>query len=357
MMITTGGRAVEPVPALLEGRPRLVLETGTAKAAFDLAGGGLVLFELASGSMNPFTWNYPEPDDMEPRSMGQFICFDRLGRSSPQEIANGMPNHGEAATVNWRVIRNPGPDRGGMTASLGCSLPIAGLSFERTVSLSGRGPVLRFNDTAVNDNPLGSLYNLVQHSAVAPPFLDTACIVDTNGSRGFATANPFPRLEEPEIRWPFAVYESRLVDLRHHPDGPFPGVVNFIFPDDAAYGWVTVASPTAGVLLGYIWNTADYPWVRVWRNVRDGRPLAVGPEFGTTPLPMPFGQILEKGPIWGRDTIRYLDAGERETRSFTVFLAPIPSTFTGVDDVVMGEGCITVIGREGASAGDIVIEF
>ena len=47
---------------------------------------------------------------------------------------------------------------------------------------------------------------------------------------------------------------------------------------------MTACNPGKGLLIGYIWDVADYPWIRHWRHIEDGKPLARGLEFGTTPL-------------------------------------------------------------------------
>ena len=64
---------------------------------------------------------------------------------------------------------------------------------------------------------------------------------------------------------------------------------------------------------------------------------------------MPFGEILEKGPIWGRDIIRHLDSGAGETRTFMMFLAEIPDEFAGVETVTADSRGITVMEHEGGT--------
>jgi hypothetical protein len=345
-MLAVHGADAANDPRLAE-RSNLTVESRAARIVIDLGGGGIVEFELSGGSVNPFTWNYPDDGSTTPQSMGHFICCDRLGRSTPTEVANGMTGHGEAPYVMWKIVGAPTRTPGGVTASLTCTLPMAGITIDRTIVLSDVSPLLTVTDTVTNINPLGKLYNIVQHPSVAPPFLDKDCIVDSNADKGFYTGNPVKTVEEPTMYWPHVVHDGNLVDLRRHPTGTFPGVVNFIFPDDVTHGWITLSSPASGMLLGYRWNVADYPWVRVWRHVIDGEPVAVGPEFGTTPLPRPFGELIDKGPIWGRDIICYLDTGAGETRTFTMFLAEIPDGYTGVETITADSEGITVSEREG----------
>ena len=88
----------------LERRDLIRLESNNTKVVMDLGGGSIVDFSFIDQELNPFTWNYPEKGDLKPRNMGHFICFDRLGRPSPQEIKNGMPFHGEAAHIEWQML-------------------------------------------------------------------------------------------------------------------------------------------------------------------------------------------------------------------------------------------------------------
>ena len=96
---------------------------------------------------------------------------------------------------------------------------------------------------------------------------------------------------------------------------------------------MTAASPSKGLLVGYVWKTAEYPWLSIWRNSVNGKPLARGLEFGTTGLHQPYGVLVEKGRIFGRKLFDHLDAGESKTRSFTGFLAAIGRDFQGVQKV------------------------
>ncbi|MBT4485207.1 MAG: hypothetical protein HOC71_16195, partial [Candidatus Latescibacteria bacterium] len=83
-------------------RKTIVVENERVKAVFDLGGGALADFHFKDQGLNPLSWNHPEPGDMKAQKMGHFICFDRLARSSKQEIANGMPGHGEAQQIFWK---------------------------------------------------------------------------------------------------------------------------------------------------------------------------------------------------------------------------------------------------------------
>ncbi len=327
----------------------------TALVGVDLAGGSIVDFQLVEHGLNPLTWNYPEKGELEPRSMGHFICFDRLGHPSPQERKNGMPFHGEASHVVWRILSPPVKKDGTITAEMSCELPLGGMSVKRTMSLYENSPVLVVREEITNINKLGRIYNIVQHPSIAPPFLDESVLVDSNASKGFWVGNPMPCPEEPVVYWPSIIYKEKLVDLRRLVDNHDPGVVSFITAVGEEYGWITACNPGKGLLIGYIWKISDYPWIRIWRNVRNGKPFACGLEFGTTPLPLPFSDIITRGAIFDRSVYEYLDSEQSIVKSYVAFLSEIPLNYKGVRDIHYNNGEITIKEHGGNEAIDIIV--
>ena len=144
--------------------------------------------------------------------------------------------------------------------------------------------------------------------------------------------------------WPQALQEGRAVNMRMLTNDPMPNVVSYVV--DEPLGWATASSPTHNLVLGYIWQTKEYPWFNAWRHVDDNkRPLARGLEFGTTGLHQPFGVLIEKGTIFGRKLVTYLDAGQSTTRSYIAFLAKTPANWQGVQNITYKDGVITLTER------------
>jgi hypothetical protein len=187
---------------------------------------------------------------------------------------------------------------------------------------------------------------MVQHPTIGPPFLDEDTLVDSNARKGLMQDSPLPRPEEPAVYWPQALLDGQPVNLRHLRDNPNPNVVSYAI--DEQYGWTTACNPRLGLLVGYLWKTSDYPWLSMWRDVKDGRPAARGLEFGTTGLHQPFRVLLDKGKIFGRDLFAYLDAGEKATRPYAIFLFRVPKDYQGVGRLAYEGGAITLHERDGA---------
>jgi hypothetical protein len=289
-------------------RPSMRLSNTSASVTFDLLGGGLVDFRIpAVQSINPFTWE-SQGGPMEARPRGHFLCMDRWGQPSEAERANGMPFHGEASRVEWKQAGN-----GRMEATL----PMAGLSIERTASLDGA--VLTVRERVTNRNKLGRMFNIVQHPTIAPPFLDEETFVDGNGGLGFAQS-------EPNAVWPGGIRDFRTLK-----QDPNPNVASFAIYQEL--GWVTAVSPKHKLMLGYLWDSKHYPWLNLWRHVENGKPAARGLEFGTTGLHQPFPELARRGKMHEKPLYAYIDAGETQERGYRLFLRSAPATAKGVSSV------------------------
>ncbi len=327
------------VAIMSQERPQAVLTNPTAEAIFDLGGGSFVSFRLKKPDVNPLRWLGPDDEKLANRPMAHFLCLDRWGAPSEAEIANGMPFHGEAARVPWKLANSTSTE-----AVMSASLPMAGLDVSRKIRLASDAALITVDETVTNRNKLGKLYNMVQHPTIGPPFLDETTVVDANARRGFMQSSPLPNPEEPSVYWPQALKDGAPVDLRHLHNDPMPNVVSYVI--DEPLGWVTASSPKKGLLIGYLWKTAEYPWFNAWRHVdSQGHPLARGLEFGTTGLHQPFPILVRKGSIFGRPIMTHLDAGENTTRSWASFLLPIPQDWRGVDKVSLESEKVIVTER------------
>lgn len=337
------------------GRPAVVLGNEKAQLVVDLAGGALADFHLKALDLNPFNWGTPGPNDKSIRGFGHFLCLDRWGPASAAEEKRGMPYHGEASNVEWKVEDPSAVQDGTSQAQISARLPLAGLAVRRTISLSGKSAVALVQEEITNENALGRIYNMVQHPTIAPPFLDETTVVDCNGRQGFAQGGSLPDPEQPSCYWPKALNrDGNTVNLRMLSDDPNPNVVSYAI--DESYGWVTAATARKGLLVGYIWKTSDYPWVSLWRDVHDGKPAARGLEFGTTGLHQPYPILVQKGRIWGRPLFEHLDSSQTVRKRFTMFLLEIPSNFAGVETVTIDGPNLKVRERREPQPRELVLE-
>jgi len=340
----------------LKGRNLVKLENSNAMVVVDLGGGSIVDFHFKEGELNPLTWNYPDEGDINPRTMGHFICLDRWGAASKAESAKGMPFHGEASTVNWQILQEPVRKNGTVYSEMSCELPVAGLKLKRSLILDEKEAVLTVTEAITNIDKLGRIFNVVQHATFGPPFLDESVVFDTKVKKGFAQGGEMPYPEEPVFYWPKAVFRGSLFDFRSlSTDNAGPSVISFILDNDAEYGWATAGNASEGLMIGYIWKTAEYPWLNMWRNVSNGIPAAFAFEFGTTGLHQPYNVLVEKEKIFNYKLYEYIDADETIVKSYTAFLTSIPEDYKGVADIQFRDGIIVLKEHGGDVSRDIIV--
>ena len=341
----------------------VTLRSKDVELAWAPAGGALVRFQFRDDETNPLNWE-AAPDlvrrqEDTPVLRGHFLCLDRWGAPSAAEQAHGMPFHGEAPQVVWKVEKSPSSSTGRISAEMSCVLPIAGMRVARQILLDATGSVAHVTERVTNTNKLGRVYNMVQHPSIAPPFLNDETLVDTNAQQGFVQDEPVPASRNSAGRWPKLKIQGGDVDLRRfrseQTDASQHDVSSFVFADPEAFGWVAATSPRHKLLLAYVWKTVDYPWLNIWRYRLGGKLAARGLEFGTTGYHQPFPILVRQGPILDRPTYEHLDADEAVSKSYLCFLARVPADFEGVGDLRFEGGAIRL--RENRDVNPRIIEL
>ncbi len=307
------------------------LENSKVLLMVNLNGGSYFDFHFKDLPLNPINFHAKDPD--QPDAMGHLLCFDRWGPPTDAEKANGFLHHGEANSQVWKTLTEPQIKDGLTVCSMMCSLPMGGLQLTRKIELAEDEPVFFVTEGIKNLNKYGRMFNIVQHVTIAPPFLDKSTLIDNNAEKGFENKeNGSMNQEEPVLKWPEANNNGEKVSLRSF-QNEWPRVSSFVYNQNDKYGWVTACNPVKKLMLGYLWETKDYPWINFWRSMGNGVPLAFGMEFGTTGLHEPFPVVAKKGKIFDRNIYAFIDANEVISKSFAAFLAKIPEDYKGVDSI------------------------
>ncbi|RPI81033.1 MAG: hypothetical protein EHM42_05860 [Planctomycetaceae bacterium] len=346
---------------LVAAEELVTLQGAQAELLCAPAGGAIVAFRLKGQTLNPLNWEVPadiaqsQPKSTAPR--GHFLCLDRWGAPSEAELKNGMPFHGEAPYATWTVEQPPRESAGALSAEMSCLLPLAGLRVDRRLELDADGTVFRVTERVTNTARLGRVYNMVQHPTIAPPFLSADTVIDTNAREGLSQDEPPPTSRAGSPTWPQIKLRGAVRDLRRLETGTereaVSDVTSFVFADGDEWGWVTASHPRQKLLIGYVWKTADYPWLNIWRYRQGDKRLARGLEFGTTGYHQPFPVLVRTGRLLDRATYEFLDANETATRSFLCFLAAIPEDYQGVANLKFEQGEIRLLERRDAGPREI----
>ena len=330
-------KAIPVLCAALLGGGTVLAETAAlsnrvATLEVNLQGGGIVRFERHDIPLNPFSWR----SRWNPGCEGFFLCFDRLGKPSEEDGKRGIPLHGEAHAQRWEVV-----SQSRSVLRVRCELPVAKMSVEREYRLFPGSSVCKITDTFRNNNDFAKPYNILLHPSLGPPFLVPGILVDCNAATGFPRLKGATNYPGETVKWPLFKGE----DLRHLERGE-GGVVNFCVEPYAEYGWATITNPKKKLLVGYLWEPKDYPWIRLWREWDAQKPRALAVEFGTTPLGIPLEEVAKVGDILGQPTLRTLPPGGEVTHSFYLFLADIPADYKGTKKASCEPGMLILKERD-----------
>ncbi len=318
------------------------LENNTAALTIDPFGGSITDFRLKHIDINPLCFAFtkqqmPLNNRKGAPYQGHFLCLGRWGEPSVGEIKASIPNHGHFANMPWTVV-DAGPSKLNMNATS----QLEGLHIDRTIELDDNHAVYSVKEVVQNINPLGRMFNMVQHPTLAAPFLNETTVVNCNATVGF-DQSLYQDIANNVLQWPYAKDSSKnTIDLTN-PHPPYNAVFSFIVDKESDYGWITAYSPKHNLLLGYIWKRTDYPWIHLWQHYNQGTIQYRGIEFGTAGIHQPFNQIINTATtVFGEKTFSYIDAGETITKNYYSFLHPTESTFEGVKAATIEDGNIVL---------------
>lgn len=323
---------------------KIKLQNKTSVLEVDLHGGAITDFHLKENPVNPLSFRFSKeqmPDNNKAGAVyqGHFLCAGRWGEPSPGEIAAGIPNHGEPANIDWNVVET---NERNVTMQTVASLE--GLHITRNITINDATALFHVIETITNINHLGRLYNVVQHPTIAAPFLNETTIIKCNASIGF-DYNHVNKPEESKQNWQNVVDTNSKSFNLQNPQQEYNSVFSFIVNSNDEYGWITSYSPLHQLVLGYVWQRKDYPWINLWQYFENGVIKYRGLEFGTTGLHLPFKTIIENNTlkVLNESTIAYIDAGESVTKDYICFLIPVEKNFKGIERIEVTDEIITTI--------------
>lgn len=293
------------------------------------------VFDKRAG-MNPLwipPWPSIEPSTFDPRIhsvygtgvdakllagiMGHNVCLDIFGGSSADEEAAGITVHGEASVARYEI------DASASALQMRARLPVAEILFERRIELADRTVHIReaVESLAGTDRPIG----WTQHVTLGPPFLQkgaTEFRASTMRSKVYeSTFGPADYLRPGAVfDWPDAPRaDGSVADLRRLTDAVASSAYSAHLMDPARDRAFFVAfAPDAKLAFGYVWKTADFPWMGIWEENHsrpgppwNGRALTRGMEFGVSPFPETRRQMVDRGTLFDTRTYRWLAAKGR----------------------------------------------
>jgi len=321
----------------------IVLHNDSVTLSISRFGGAIVGFCFNNQQSNPLDWKVlpsemPENNRKGAPFQGQFLCVGRWGAPTSGEMAAGIPHNGEPSNRWWEKdsLLLPG------ILKMSVNAPLEQWKVNRRVKLYRNRACFDVEETFTNLLNSGRFTAIVQHATMGGAFLDENTIISCNASAGFNQSLIHQSLTKYEYLWPdgFADSLKNRIDLRS--SNLQNGYVTTHIIDEKT-GWATAASTSKKLLIGYVWETADYPWIHIWNGPKNGKLWAKGIEFGTTGLGDTFSPEKRAATtFYDRSNNLFVDAKSAVTKRYTCFLIRIPEDFVKTTSIVSSKLLIKV---------------
>lgn len=326
----------------VHGRPAWVLENGAIRIAVLKGGGHIAEVRQTTGDarrdVNPMRVpHYPTIDPQtyddarhneiygdDPHRwlssgyMGHLLCFPAYGPpSSPEEIAAGLGNHGEAPIVEWRKIGG-GVEGDKVVLRYAADLPKTQYRVERTITLPKGAPWVRIEESVENKALFDRPVQWMQHATFGPPFIEPGkSVLRISAVKGHRGGD---------------IPSSESVTERIMPATKPGGAYTALLMDPSRkYQFFTMSHPDYPVTIGYVFPTDAHPWAADWQeNGRakhkpwNGKVIARGIEFGSSPYAEGLKKAVERGSLFGVPAYRWIGAKQILRTEFMIFLSEKP---------------------------------
>lgn len=330
------------------GQPALVLSNDKLELKVLPFGGAmasLVLKEDASKT-NPM-WDAFQADIEAGKpirqggSVGHFVCVDGFGPVSRKESAAGLPGHGEAHTLPW-VTRESSKQGRVARLTQAVQLPRVHELLSRTIEMVDGENVIyvrsKLESLLAFDRPIC----WAEHATIGSPFLERrVTVVDMSNNRALTrphnkTSRPLKHrlTSEEEFEWPMApTLKGGKVDLRAAPNPSDSLDHTGHLMTSREHAFVTALHPEKRLLLGYVFKTAESPWLQTWEHYPAEGMMARGLEFGTQAFDLSRRTVVTAGKLFDELLYRWLPAKETVETTFLMFWTRTPEGFAGVSDI------------------------
>lgn len=323
---------------MLHGRPAWVLQNGSMRVAVLKGGGHIAEVRQITGDarrdVNPM--RVPHYATIDPQTyedardnpiygddphrwlssgyMGHLLCFPAYGPpSSPEEIKAGLGNHGEAPIVEWRKTGG-GVEGNSVVLRYAADLVKTQYRVQRTVTLPKDEMWVKIEESVENLQGFDRPVQWMQHATFGPPFIEPGKsmlrISAAKGHRG----GELPSTEN---------VRERLMPA----DKPGGGYTALLMDASRTHQFFTMSHPDYPVTIGYIFPTDMNPWAADWQeNQRakqkpwNGKVIARGIEFGSSPYAEGVRKAVERGSLFGVPAFRWIGARQTLRTEFVIFL-------------------------------------
>jgi hypothetical protein len=288
-------------------------------------------------------------------SRGHFICVDGFGPVSAEERAAGLPMHGEAQALSWKLESYQ--KQGGIAgAAFSVRLPLAQEILTRRYRVFDGENIVRVDSELENLLSFDRPVFWGEHATVGAPFLEPGKVVvdmpvekaktKAYDPQGAGAANrQLPSFVD--FHWPTApTRDGQVLDLRSAPlkPGGLEHSTSLLDPS-RRLAFVTALHVEKKLIIGWVFRREEFPWIQTWLSYPAPNRMARGLEFATQPFDLPRADVLKAGPLFDTPVFRMLPARSKIASSFLMFYTRVPDGFRKVDDVQLQDGTLTIEDR------------
>lgn len=339
-----------------------------------LQGGGHIasLTHIAQPGINPLwepVWKTKDPWAYKAAMAGKYqsrqlaaicghnLCLGWFGMPSDEEAAAGMECHGEAGIVRWKLLSKKA-GTGSVSFKCGCELPASRMRVERTITADRFANMIHVKDAVYSLARVDVPFTMAQHVTFGAPFLKKGVTVfDMPATRCHTFPGDFggklQRLKtDRAFVWPKGpgargeTVDMRIISPKYRASSDFSAQ---LMNPRQRHAWFSVLNPEAGLLVAYVWDRSDYPWVGNWEENFGrasmpwaGKSLARGMEFANTPFPGPLRNQVDTGRFQAVRTYRWLPAKSSVVTEYDIVIAPVVGRVKGVLDISREGGGLDV---------------
>jgi hypothetical protein len=340
------------IPVDWRGRSAWHLSNGRIELTILTGGGNLADFRLCGSGIN-LLWTAPWPTidayTFTEAEHGRYYGTGPAGRllsgctghfvaagyfGMPSDGEPDLPLHGEAASALWTVTQSSAGDDCAQIA-MEVSLPGVGLLLHRQVILAHEAAAITVTEQLANETSSPVDFQWVQHVMFGAPLFSgphaklalpaQAAITWPCGYEGHEVLE-----NNSEFVWPMATtIDCKQLDLSRPFQREGTGFVASVLTADEPDAYVAITNTDLGIVAGYVYDRAVYPWIALWEENRvrtnppwHGKTQVRGVEFGNSPMPLGLEYARSHPELLGAPTYRVLAPGERAVASYSLFAAP-----------------------------------
>jgi hypothetical protein len=366
-------KAVDIQDEQIHGRDAVVVSNEKIRVSFFPGGGyiGEVRFKSDDAKLNVNPMRVPHYETIEPQDyvdevhnvlygssgdrkvmagyMGHFLCFPYTGGLSKAEKDQGLFTHGEAAVTEWE-LKDKQADENAATLTLGVYLPLTQYRIGRLLTVVEGESVVYVDERVENLVSFDRPFQWVQHTTFGEPFVEAGKnFVDAPVVAPVWNQNPNLYRSFPVKTWPEATdlhgenHNLRVMETTEG-EGSYWA---WLLDDSETYTWFTMYHSEYQVLIGYLMPAEWNPWIGDWQENKfkthvpwNGEVVARGLLIGTSPFTGGIRSSMEIGPLYGKHTVRWINANESITQNYLIFLAKIPIGYQGTESLSVVNGFI-----------------